>query len=107
MVPIFEKGVNMEGSGTNQHMFRREYFGKSLSTLCGGFLVVLTIAIGCFLLAKGMLSFTQFHHSVSEFLLSGLETDGYRSRRWTDRCGDLHLGLYPDLRGRTGHCHSF
>lgn len=24
MVPIFEKGVNMEGSGTNQHMFRRE-----------------------------------------------------------------------------------
>lgn len=37
MVPIFEKGVNMEGSGTNQHMFRREYFGKSLSTLCGGF----------------------------------------------------------------------
>lgn len=70
MVPIFEKGVNMEGSGTNQHMFRREYFGKSLSTLCGGFLVVLTIAIGCFLLAKGMLSFTQFHHSVSEFLFS-------------------------------------
>ena len=45
MVPIFEKGVNMEGSGTNQHMFRREYFGKSLSTLCGGFLVVLTIAM--------------------------------------------------------------
>lgn len=70
MVPIFEKGVNMEGSSTNQHMFRREYFGKSLSTLCGGFLVVLTIAIGCFLLAKGMLSFTQFHHSVSEFLFS-------------------------------------
>ena len=30
MVPIFEKGVNMEGSSTNQHMFRREYFGKSL-----------------------------------------------------------------------------
>ena len=28
------------------------------------------IAKGCFLLAKGMLSFTQFHHSVSEFLFS-------------------------------------
>ena len=66
----------MEGSGTNQHMFRREYFGKSLSTLCGGFLVVLTIAIDCFLLAKGMLSFTQFHHSVSEFIFSLIRAIG-------------------------------
>ena len=29
MVPIFEKGVNMEGSGTNQHMFRENTSAKA------------------------------------------------------------------------------
>ena len=62
----------MDNSMRQQHMFRREYFGKGLSTLCGGFLVVLPIAIGCFLLAKGMLSFTTFDHSIGEFLFSSV-----------------------------------
>lgn len=53
-----------------QNMLRREYFGKSLSTICGLSLIVLTLAIGCFLLAKGMLTFTQFDHSIGEFLFS-------------------------------------
>lgn len=53
-----------------QQMFKREYFGKSISTLCGLFLIVLTIAIGAFLLAKGMQTFTRFDHSVAEFLFS-------------------------------------
>lgn len=51
-------------------MLRREYFGKSLSTICGLSLIILTLAIGCFLLAKGMLTFTQFDHSIGEFLFS-------------------------------------
>ncbi len=53
-----------------QNMFRREYFGKSIATICGFSLIVLTLAIGCFLLAKGMLTFTQFDHSIGEFLFS-------------------------------------
>ena len=60
----------MDGSMRQQHMWKREYFGKGLATLCGGFLVLLTITIGAFLLAKGMLSFTEFHHSIGEFLFS-------------------------------------
>ena len=53
-----------------QNMFRREYLGKGVATVCGLFLIVLTIAIGCFLLAKGSLTFTQFDHSIGEFLFS-------------------------------------
>ena len=60
----------MDQNMRQQHMFRREYFGKSLAVLCGMFLIVLTIAIGAFLLAKGMLTFTQFHHSIGGFLFS-------------------------------------
>lgn len=60
----------MESNTRQQHMFRREILGKSVSTICGLFLIVLTIAIGCFLLAKGMLTFTEFHHSIGEFLFS-------------------------------------
>ena len=60
----------MGGHVKQQQMFKREYLGKSVSTLCGLFLIVLTIAIGAFLLAKGMLTFTQFDHSVAEFLFS-------------------------------------
>ena len=39
----------MDQNMRQQHMFRREYFGKSLAVLCGMFLIVLTIAIGAFL----------------------------------------------------------
>lgn len=53
-----------------QNMFRREYLGKSIATLCGFFLIALTIAIGCFLLGKGSLTFTQFDHTIGEFLFS-------------------------------------
>ena len=60
----------MDGNMRQQHMFRREILGKSVSTICGFFLIILTVAIGCFLLAKGMLTFTDFHHSIGEFLFS-------------------------------------
>ncbi len=52
------------------NMFRREYLGKGIATVCGLFLIALTIAIGCFLLGKGSLTFTQFDHSIGEFLFS-------------------------------------
>lgn len=57
-------------STKQEQMFRREYLGKSIATVCGLFLIVLTVAIGAFLLAKGMLTFTQFDHSITEFLFS-------------------------------------
>lgn len=53
-------------------MIRREYLGRGLATVCGFSLIVLTLAIGCFLLAKGSLTFTQFDHSVGEFLFSSV-----------------------------------
>lgn len=51
-------------------MFLREYMGKWTATFCGLFLVILTVAIGVFLLARGMLTFTDFNHSIGEFLFS-------------------------------------
>lgn len=40
-------------------------------TIAGFSLIVLTIAIGAFLLYKGSFTFTQFGHTVTEFLFSG------------------------------------
>ena len=35
----------MDGKMGQQHMFRREILGKSVSTICGFFLIILTVAI--------------------------------------------------------------
>lgn len=51
-------------------MFWKEYAGRSTATLCGLFLIVLTVAMGLFLLFKGSLTFTVFDHSIFEFLFS-------------------------------------
>lgn len=50
--------------------FKSEYAGRILVTLCGGFLIVLTLIIGLFLIIRGSATFTQFHHSIAEFLFS-------------------------------------
>ncbi len=50
--------------------FRREYGGRSLVTICGAFIIVLTVSIGLFLFIKGSGTFTKYHHSVFEFLFS-------------------------------------
>ena len=91
----------MDQNMRQQHMFRREYFGKSLAVLCGMFLIVLTIAIGAFLLAKGMLTFTQFHHSIGEFLFSS----AWKPSDTEMGGGQVGAAIYihPDLY--TGTCH--
>lgn len=60
----------MDGQVKAGQMFLREHLGKSLVCLCGLFLLILTVSMGMFLLAKGTLTFTQFGHSVGEFLFS-------------------------------------
>lgn len=51
-------------------MAKKEIGWRSLVTLCGIFIIVLTISIGAFLLYKGIGTFTIYHHSVFEFLFS-------------------------------------
>lgn len=50
--------------------FRRELAGRSLVTLCGLFLIILTVTIGVFLVVRGSGTFVTYHHSVAEFLFS-------------------------------------
>lgn len=51
-------------------MFRKEYLGRTIVTICGLFIIALTIIIGAFLVFKGMGTFTVYHHSIFEFLFS-------------------------------------
>lgn len=48
--------------------FRREWLGRGFVTLMGLVIIVITISILLFLLVRGTASFTQFQHSVSDFL---------------------------------------
>lgn len=50
--------------------FKNEYAGRILVTVCGGFLIVLTLIIGLFLIVRGSATFTEYHHSIFEFLFS-------------------------------------
>lgn len=54
----------------SEHMFRKEYFWRGFVTVCGLLIILLTIAIGLFLIVKGSGTFTKYHHSVWEFLFS-------------------------------------
>ena len=51
-------------------MVKKEYLGRSIVTICGFFIILLTLSIGAFLLIKGMGTFTIYHHSITEFLFS-------------------------------------
>ncbi|MDD5922455.1 MAG: phosphate ABC transporter permease subunit PstC [Eubacteriales bacterium] len=53
-------------------MFRKEYAGRFLSACFGLFVIFLTIGIGAFLIYKGSATFTQFHHTIREFLGSAV-----------------------------------
>jgi phosphate transport system permease protein len=52
------------------HAFKTEKFWRALITACGLFIILLTIAIGAFLIVNGTGTFTKYHHSVWEFLFS-------------------------------------
>ncbi|MCH4192669.1 MAG: phosphate ABC transporter permease subunit PstC [Butyrivibrio sp.] len=49
---------------------RKEYLGRGIVTFCGAFIIILTAAIGIFLLVQGTGTFTKFHHTLAEFLFS-------------------------------------
>lgn len=49
-------------------MFQREYGWRGIATLCGLFVIILTIVIGAFLIYKGSDTFLKFGHSIWEFL---------------------------------------
>lgn len=51
-------------------MAKKESLRRGIVTACGLFLILLTLAIGGFLLFRGTGTFTQYHHSVWEFLFS-------------------------------------
>lgn len=51
-------------------MFQKEYFWKWLITMCGLLMIVITLAIGAFLVYKGSGTFINFKHSIGEFLFS-------------------------------------
>lgn len=51
-------------------MFKKEYFWRGLVTVCGIFIIVLTVSIGAFLIYKGTGIFYKYNHSITEFLFS-------------------------------------
>lgn len=51
-------------------MFKKEYLGRGVVTLCGISIIALTLAIGAFLIYKGSGTFTEYGHSIEEFLFS-------------------------------------
>ncbi len=54
----------------NKDLLKNEYIWRAIITICGLLVIVLTLAIGIFLLVKGSGTFTHFHHSIFEFLFS-------------------------------------
>ena len=56
--------------GSGGRIFRRKQLGRGIVTICGLFMIALTVSIGAFLIFKGTGTFTQYGHSVSEFLFS-------------------------------------
>jgi phosphate transport system permease protein len=55
---------------TDPQMFRKETFWRILVTICGIAIILLTLAIGAFLIYQGSGTFTKFGHSIFEFLFS-------------------------------------
>lgn len=51
-------------------LFWKEHFWHGLISCCGLFVIVLTLAIGAFLVYKGSGTFTTYGHSIFEFLFS-------------------------------------
>lgn len=49
---------------------KKENFWKGIMTACGIFIIILTLAIGAFLIIKGSGTFTKYGHSIGEFLFS-------------------------------------
>ena len=55
-------------NGKEKSMFVREYLWRDLMTVCGMFVILLTLVIGAFLVYKGSSTFLVYRHSFLEFL---------------------------------------
>ena len=53
-----------------RQLFFQKYLGRSIVTICGLFMIALTVSIGAFLIFKGTGIFARYGHSVFEFLFS-------------------------------------
>ena len=54
----------------NTAKLKKEYLGRTVVTIAGLFIIVLTLSIGAFLFYRGNATFTADHHSIAEFLFS-------------------------------------
>ena len=53
-------------NGKEKSMFVREYLWRDLMTVCGLFVILLTIVIGAFLVYKGSSTFLVYRHRSEE-----------------------------------------
>lgn len=60
----------MKKVGSGIQLFYRKHLGRGIVTICGLFMIALTVSIGAFLIFKGTGTFTRYGHSVFEFLFS-------------------------------------
>lgn len=86
-----ERRVMKKKTGSRP-VFRLDYFyketlGRSVVSILGILIAVVTLIIGIFLVINGLRTFTVYHHSVFEFLFSS---------KWNPVDGTV-------LRGQTGH----
>ncbi len=54
----------------NSKKIKDEYLGRVIVSICGVVVIFITLAIGVFLLYKGLGTFTKYNHTVWEFLFS-------------------------------------
>ena len=87
-------------NGKEKSMFVREYLWRDLMTVCGLFVILLTIVIGAFLVYKGSSTFLVYRHSFLEFLGSA---DWAPEDNMQHRCADLHRWVALHLRPGASH----
>lgn len=72
--------------------------GRMVVTICGLFVIIITLAIGAFLLYKGSGTFSKYRHSISEFLFSS---------NWSPKdnfTGGGHVGAAVYIMGSITTC---
>lgn len=77
---------------------KKGMIGKSIVTICGLFVIFITLAIGAFLFYKGSGTFSKYGHSISEFLFSP---------NWSpkdDFTGGGHVGAAVYIMGSITTC---
>lgn len=66
-VAVNSSSLSRKNGGNN---FRKETLGRTVVTLAGVFIIMLTLSIGAFLIYRGTATFTADGHSIWEFLFS-------------------------------------